>query len=107
MKTLFLCEELNYRNVRYDTKIYSLDQRYVVIKDNRKYVTRITSIKFNRDGTREINLELEKGEVPEKRKKVPLELSSPTPSWIENLINDIEGKRGRVYWNKRRKRRRF
>ncbi len=107
MKTLFLCEELNYKNVKYDTRIYSLDQRYVIVKENRKYVTRIASIKFNRDGTREINLELEKNDVAEKKKKVPVELSAPTPSWIENMINDIEGKKGRVFWNRRRRKRRF
>ncbi len=107
MKTLFLCEELNYKNMKYDTKIYSLDQRYVIVKEDKKYMTRISSIKFNKDGTREINLELEKKGISERKKRVPVEISSPTPSWIEKLINEIEGKRDRVYWNRKRKRRRF
>ncbi|GEM_PF-4571262 len=107
MKTLFYCEELNYRSVKFDTRIYSLDQRYVITRDNKKYFTRVTSIKFNRDGTREIILELEKDNVKREEKKIPVEVSTPVPSWIDRLIRDIEGKKGRVYWHRRRRKRKY
>ncbi len=106
MKTYFFCEEINYRNLRFDTRSYSLNQYLVLEKEGEKYGVRVTSIKYNSDGSREIWLALEKDHTKKRyNRRLPLEVNVPAPSWIEGLIKDIEGKAGRVYWRRRKKRR--
>jgi len=100
MKTILICKSMNLRLEGEDHRTYRTNDR-IYLKYQGRWIPLIVEDVCITGGVRQIYLKVlaPTPKVPSASVSFPSHREKdPSPSWIDALIESIQGKRGRVVW---------